>query len=75
MRKFAIVSKADIEADFTAVAPVASTAVAASAGKPEQIKFVQQQQRQDPQWLADIKRQQQEQSGAGDLFGFPFPVR
>ncbi len=67
MRRLAIVPKADMDQDFTAAVAPNET--------PKPQPYVQQQQSQDPQWLADIKRQQQEQSGAGDLWGFPFAVR
>lgn len=66
MSKLARVSKVTIDADFPAAADPAAA--------PAKTGYVQQQQRQDPQWLADIKREQQQQCGAGDLFGFNFPV-
>lgn len=65
MPKLAIVTKASIDKDF----PAAAAETSAAPVKP---RFVQQQQYQDPEWLAKIKREQQEQSGRGDLFGFNY---
>lgn len=52
MTRLAIVRKIELTEDF----PEAATDSVAAKAKP----YIQQQQMQDPDWLAEIKKQQQQ---------------